>query len=71
MVIAEQQTEDSVPEVRYVPGPKGLEILNAAGIKMSKTLYYDGLRSGQIPNVRVGKLFYVREDIVAVMGERN
>ena len=37
MVITEQQAEESAPEVRYVPGPRGLEILNAAGVKMSKT----------------------------------
>lgn len=71
MTADEHLTKNHLPELRYVPGPRGLEILNAAGIRMSKTLYYEGLRNGQIPNIRVGRLFYVREDIVAVMGERQ
>ncbi len=71
MTALELQKENHVPEERYVPGPRGLEILCAAGVKMSKTLYYNGLRNGDIPNIRVGRLYYVREDLVAVMGEKK
>ena len=52
---------------KYVPGPQGLEILAAAGIPISKNTYYEGLRTGRIPSLRVGKKFFVREDIVELM----
>lgn len=52
---------------KYVPGPQGLEILTAAGIPISKNTYYEGLRTGRIPSLRVGKKFFVREDIVELM----
>ncbi len=58
-------------KVRYVPGPRGLELLNEAGIDISKGPYYDGLNDGTIPSIRVGRRFFVREDIVEVMGKQN
>ena len=60
-----------VAEIRYVSGPRGRELLREAGVLISKGPYYEALNDGSIPSIRVGNLFFVREDIVAVMGERT
>lgn len=52
---------------KYVPAAKGLEILHEAGIPISINPYYAGLKSGEIPSIRVGRRIYVREDIVSLM----
>ena len=56
---------------RYVPGPEGLVLLNAAGIKISKNPYYEALRDGSIPAIRVGRKFFIRSDIVSVLADQN
>ena len=58
-------------ETRYVPAPEGLVLLNAAGIKISKSPYYAALNDGSIPSIRVGRKFFVREDLVEVMSEKE
>lgn len=58
-------------ETRYVPAPEGLVLLNAAGIKISKSPYYAALNDGSIPSVRVGRKFFVRSDIVAIIGDHQ
>ena len=54
-------------KAKYVPAAKGLEILHEAGIPISINPYYAGLKSGEIPSIRVGHRIYVREDIVSLM----
>ena len=54
---------------RYVPAPEGLVLLNAAGIRISKGPFYAALNDGSIPSVRVGRKFFVRSDIVTILGD--
>lgn len=56
---------------RYVPAPEGLVLLNAAGVRISKAPFYAALNDGSIPSIRVGRKFFVRSDIVAVLGEHK
>lgn len=56
---------------KYVPGPRGLKILNEAGIDISKGPYYDGLNSGAIPSIRIGNRFFVPENVVELMAEKE
>ena len=56
---------------RYVPASEGLTILNAAGIKISKNPYYEALRDGSIPAIRVGRKFFIRSDIVSVLADQH
>ena len=64
-------TIEAIAQARYVSGPRALEILHEAGINISKGPYYNGLNSGAIPSIKIGNRFFVREDIVTIMGERN
>ena len=57
----------TVERGKYVAASKGWELLRDAGIMLAKNTYYAGLGSGDIPSIRVGKKFFVREDIVAQM----
>ena len=52
---------------KYVPAKQALEILSGAGMPISKNRFYASLRSGEIPSIKLGKQFFVRVDIVAVM----
>jgi hypothetical protein len=54
-------------QYQYVPAARGLEILHEAGIPISRNTYYAGLGSGEIPSIRIGRRFYVREDVVSQM----
>ena len=62
---------EAIAKAHYVSGPRALEILNEAGIPISKGPVYNALHSGEIPSIKIGNRFFVREDIVTIMGERN
>jgi hypothetical protein len=57
----------STEAIKYVPAPRGLKLLLEAGIDISRPTFYQGLGNGQIPSVRVGKKYFVREDLVRLM----
>lgn len=64
-------TPEAITKARYVSGPRGLELLHEAGIDISKGPYYDGLNDGSIPSIRIGKRFFVRENLVEILGDRT
>lgn len=64
-------TPEAIAKVRYVSGPEGLKLLREAGILLSKGPYYDGLNSGAIPSIRVGLRFFVPENVVELMAEKE
>ena len=64
-------TSEAIAKVRYVSGPRGLELLNEVGIDISKGPYYDALNSGAIPSIRIGLRFFVPENVVELMAEKT
>lgn len=52
---------------QYIPANKAMDLLRAAGIPLSKNTFYEGLGSGQIPSLKIGRRFFVRTDVVAHM----
>ena len=57
--------------IRYVSGPEGRELLRKAGVLISKGPYYEALNNGTIPSIRVGNRFFVPENVVEVMAEKE
>ena len=57
----------TIERPKYVSARRGLEILREAGFTISTNRYYAGLNSGEVPSVKVGHKYHVREDLVAQM----
>ena len=60
-------SKEEAERPKFVSAPHGWKLLRNAGILIAKNTYYAGLGSGAIPSIRVGKKFFVREDIVSLM----
>ena len=58
-------------DTRYVPGPRGLELLHEAGIRIGKAAYYKGLETGEVPSIRIGHRYHVPENVVELMAEKE
>ncbi len=56
---------------QYIPANKAMDLLRAAGIPLSKNTFYEGLGSGQIPSLKVGRRYFVRTDVVEQMESRE
>ena len=58
---------DASGNPKYVSGIRGLEILHKSGVLIAKETFYKALAKGDIPSIRIGKRYFVREDVLNQM----